>query len=97
MLKRRTIGGRQATVAYLDGFTPVAEDKATNIKIRFDDGDVVFARLVDETRQLTPAAAQATIWNPEKVLFEHMGGRTPPEADYAAALKTIAEAKGIAI
>jgi hypothetical protein len=55
------------------------------------------AQLKAEGIEITPAAAQATIWNPEKVLFEHMGGRTPPEADYAAALKTIAEAKGIAI
>jgi hypothetical protein len=45
MIKRETVGGREATVAYMrKDFTPVDdEDDAEMIKIIFDDGDVIFA------------------------------------------------------
>jgi hypothetical protein len=55
------------------------------------------AKLKTEGIDITPAAAQATTWNPEKVMYERLGARTPAEADYAAALKAIAKSKGIAV
>jgi hypothetical protein len=42
-IERTTVEGRKATVAYiLDDFTPTTPDKATLIKVLFDDGDILF-------------------------------------------------------
>ena len=54
-------------------------------------------KLKDEGINITPAAAQATIWNPEKVMYAHLGARVPEEADYAKVLRAIADAKGVAV
>lgn len=43
MIERQKINGRDATISYLgDGFQPAEKAHATNIKVVFDDGDVVF-------------------------------------------------------
>lgn len=46
MIRREEIDGRPATVAYLDDeFQPVEFEKATVLKIIYDDGEVAFARV----------------------------------------------------
>ena len=43
-IERTLVDGRKATVAYIrDDFTPTTPEKATLIKIIFDDGEVEFA------------------------------------------------------
>ena len=43
-IERTIVDGRKATVAYiLDDFTPTTPEKATLIKVIFDDGGVLFA------------------------------------------------------
>lgn len=43
-IERKTIDGRKATVAYIrDDFTPTTPEKATLVKVIFDDGGILFA------------------------------------------------------
>src|SRR4029077_17055249 len=50
-LERVVIDSRKATIMYMDDdFTPVDQDKATLIKITFEDGEVIF---------VTPDAGEA--------------------------------------
>jgi hypothetical protein len=54
----------------------------------------VFGKAIDKLKTegitLEPAAAQATWWNPEKVLYKHMGARVKElDTDYAKALRRI--------
>lgn len=43
-IERTKIAGRKATIAYIrDDFTPTTPEKATLIKVIFDDGEVRFA------------------------------------------------------
>lgn len=56
----------------------------------------VFNKAIDKLKAdgvtLEPAAAQATWWNPEKVLYKHLGGRVKElDTDYAKALRQIKE------
>jgi hypothetical protein len=45
MIERQTIGGRDATVAYLtSGFEPTTTDAAQLVKVIFDDGETLFLR-----------------------------------------------------
>lgn len=58
----------------------------------------VFTMALDKLKQqgieLEPAAAQATWWNPEKVLFKHLGGRVRElDTDYAKSLRKLADTK----
>ena len=61
MIVRKTINGKSATVAYLttgpDGeFNLVEPDKATLVKVSYDDGSVVFGtRDTAEKPKETPA------------------------------------------
>jgi len=42
MIEHTTVEGKPATVAYVDDkFNPVDKDKATLIKVRWDDGEQV--------------------------------------------------------
>ncbi len=44
MIERVVIEGRSATIAYLtEKFEPVGKDEAELVKIRFDDGELLFA------------------------------------------------------
>jgi len=50
-LERVVIDSREATIMYMDdNFTPVDQDKATLVKITFDDGEIIF---------VTPDAGEA--------------------------------------
>jgi hypothetical protein len=43
MIERQTIGGREATIAYTDSqFNPTDKTTATQVKVIFDDGEVIF-------------------------------------------------------
>lgn len=55
------------------------------------------AKLADAGHKMTIADMQATWWYPEKRLYSKMGGRADKDmtTDYSAALKDLAEKKGI--
>ena len=55
MIEQQIIDGRPVTITYLDqGFNPVGKDKATLVKLLFDDGEATF--LSTGGQQLAPPA-----------------------------------------
>ena len=56
MIKRETIDGREAFVAYLTrDMEPAGEDDADLIKIIFDDGQVMFLMASEDDDNAAPA------------------------------------------
>jgi predicted SnoaL-like aldol condensation-catalyzing enzyme len=52
MIKRETIEGREATVAYLTkDMKPTSPEKADIVKVIFDDGDAIMAVPHRESRE----------------------------------------------
>lgn len=52
MIERQSIGGRMATVAYLTAdFLLTTSDDAAVVKIKFDDGEILFGFAQDKTNQ----------------------------------------------